>query len=157
LSRVDENEEEPEVGLKPKLPSLPRTAIFKEKVGPFYALRVGPSYALSSTPWRGGDGALRRHQQLLRGEDLPAGPLRLRPRRQDRLPDHRLRYVDRRRWAAGRRASLPRQHWRSQDGSRPGRGPHEAVWSRARSAGWRSWYAHTNSDCCAQEAPGLGL
>src|SRR5208282_5225121 len=40
--------EEPEVGLKPKLPSLPRTAIFKEEVGPFYALRVGPSYALSS-------------------------------------------------------------------------------------------------------------
>ena len=29
---------------------MPRTAIFKEKVGPFYALRVGPSYALSSNP-----------------------------------------------------------------------------------------------------------
>ena len=40
---------------------------------------------------RRGAGALRRHQQLLRGEDLPAGPLRPRPRRQDRLPDHRLR------------------------------------------------------------------
>ena len=33
------------------MPSLPRTAIFKEKVGPFYALRVGPSYALSSRSW----------------------------------------------------------------------------------------------------------
>ncbi len=31
------------------MPTLPRTAIFKEEVGPFYALRVGPSYALSST------------------------------------------------------------------------------------------------------------
>src|SRR5208282_3163617 len=102
--------------------------------------------ARPQTPRRGGDGALRRHQQLLRGEDLPAGPLRPRPRRQDRLPDHRLRYVDRHRWAAGRRASLSRQHRRSQDGSRPGRGHHEAVWSLSRSAGWRSWYAHTNSD-----------
>ena len=39
-----------------------------------------------------------------------------------------------------------RQHRRSQDGPRPGRGPHEAVWSGVRSAGWRSWDAHTNSD-----------
>ena len=49
------------------------------------------------------------------GEDLPAGPLRPRPRRQDRLPDHRLRRVDRRRWTPGRCASLSRQYGRPQD------------------------------------------
>jgi hypothetical protein len=34
--------------MKTKLPFLPRTAIFKEGVGPAYALRVGPAYALST-------------------------------------------------------------------------------------------------------------
>src|SRR5438132_10442138 len=49
LSRVDEEQEEPQSGVKTKLPFLPRTAIFKGEVGPFYALRVGPFYALSTT------------------------------------------------------------------------------------------------------------
>jgi uncharacterized protein DUF1016 len=35
--------------MKTKLPFLPRTAIFKEGVGPAYALRVGPAYALSTS------------------------------------------------------------------------------------------------------------
>src|SRR5512135_2522805 len=104
-----------------------------------------------------GDSALRRHQQLLRGEDLPAGPLRPRPRRQDRLPDPRLRRVDRRRRPARRRAGLSRQHRRPHDRPRPGRGAHEAVRPVAGGAGRRSWHAHTNSDRRAQEAPGPGL
>ena len=49
--------------------------------------------ARQAAPQRRGAGALRRHQQLLRGEDLPAGPLRPRPRRQDRPADHRLRHA----------------------------------------------------------------
>ena len=102
--------------------------------------------ARPAAPRRRGAGALRRHQQLLRGEDLPAGPLRPRPRRQDRLPDHRLRRVDRRRRPAGRRAGLSRQHRRPQDRPRPGRGAHEAVRPVARRAGRRSWHAHANSD-----------
>src|SRR5271157_2350525 len=49
LSRVDEIQEEPEIGVKTKLPFLPRTAIFKTGVGQFCALRVGQSCALSSS------------------------------------------------------------------------------------------------------------
>src|SRR5512135_1990328 len=113
--------------------------------------------ARPKAPRRRGNSALRRHQQLLRGEDLPAGPLRPRPRRQDRLPDHRLRRVDRRRRPTRRRAGLSRQHRRPHDRPRPGRGAHEAVRTVARRAGWRSWHAHANSDRCPQETPGPGL
>ena len=63
-----------------------------------------------AAPERRGVGALRRHQQLLRGQDLPAGPLRPRPRRQDRPADHRLRRAHRRRRPTRRRPGLSRQH-----------------------------------------------
>src|SRR5208282_3800487 len=46
LSRVDEIQEESEIGVKTKLPFLPRTAIFKTGVGQFCALRVGQFCAL---------------------------------------------------------------------------------------------------------------
>src|SRR5208337_1543087 len=49
LSRVDEIKEESEIGVKSKLPLLPRAAIFKTGVGQFCALRVGQSCALSSS------------------------------------------------------------------------------------------------------------
>src|SRR5208283_3710540 len=52
LSRVDEIQEESEIGVKTKFPFLPRTAIFKTGVGQFCALRVGQFCALSS---RGSD------------------------------------------------------------------------------------------------------
>src|SRR3982751_631645 len=94
---------------------------------------------------------LRRHEQLLRGQDLPAGSLRARPRRQDWAADHRLRRAHRRRWPARRRAGLSRQHRRPHDRPRPGRGAHEAVRPVARRAGRRSWHAHANADRCAQE------
>src|SRR5208337_3708487 len=48
LSRVDEIKEESEIGVKSKLPLLPRAAIIKTRVGQFCALRVGQSCALSS-------------------------------------------------------------------------------------------------------------
>ena len=54
--------------------------------------------------------------------------------------------LDRRRRPADRRARLSRQHRRSQDHPRSGRGAHEAVRTVAGGAGRRSRHAHTNSD-----------
>ena len=39
-----------EIGVKTKLPLLPRAAILKTQVGPAYALRVGPAYAAQFHP-----------------------------------------------------------------------------------------------------------
>src|SRR5208337_2030683 len=65
LSRVDEIKEESEIGVKSKLPLLPRAAIFKTGVGQFCALRVGQSCALSS----------RKHAQAALAVFRPDGQL----------------------------------------------------------------------------------
>ena len=49
LSRVDEEQEEPKVGVNRILPFLPRTAIFRSEVGQNYALTGGQIYALSTS------------------------------------------------------------------------------------------------------------